>query len=268
MLAAPAAANNGLPCFQQGDCPSADAGSTVSATAAAQSNQMPVVSSDQMLAVQSGQLAEAAANANDPALKQGDCSPADADSAVRYVENSLAARDEQPPDQTAANSLAAAAATARLMESPPSGSQQGDCSAADTGRSARQNTTAAQNAQDTAAARSDPAADSLAATAETARLMESPPSGSQQGDCPAAGADQTAHRGATAAAQNGLAPLLAQPPLDPWGIQTLSLNRRIALLISALVQLSDLYFIASSFRLSEFYLIASSFWFMIAGNQD
>jgi hypothetical protein len=184
MLAAPAAANNGLPCFKQGDCPSADAGSTVSATAAAQSNQMPVVSSDQMLAVQSGQLAEAAANANDPALKQGDCSPADADSAVRYVENSPAARDEQPPDKNAANSLAAAAATARLMESPPSVLKQGDCSAADTGRSARQNTNAAaQNAQDLAAAQQN--TDSLAAAAATARLKESPSAISQQENCSA-----------------------------------------------------------------------------------
>ena len=174
MLAAPAAANNGLPCFQQGDCPSADAGSTVSATAAAQSNQMPVVSSDQMLAVQSGQLAEAAANANDPALKQGDCSPADADSAVKYMENSLAARNEQPPDQTAANSLAAAAATARLMESPPSGSQQGDCSAAEADQTAhREITAAAQNDF------------SSAADATTARSMEDPNSVSQQEDCSA-----------------------------------------------------------------------------------
>ena len=52
-----------------------------------------------------------------------------------------------------------------------------------------------------AAARSGIAADSLAATAATARLMESPPSGSQQEDCSAAGADQTAHREIAAAVQ-------------------------------------------------------------------
>ena len=162
MLAAPAAANNGLPCFQQGDCPSADAGSTVSATAAAQSNQMPVVSSDQMLAVQSGQLAEAAANANNPVLKQGDCPPADAGSSVNAAQaNAAGSAAQTNANPSAANSTAADATTARLKESPAAGSQQGDYSATD----ALCLPVAAQIAQDiTAAAQSDPADDSLTTT--------------------------------------------------------------------------------------------------------
>ena len=56
-------------------------------------------------------------------------------------------------------------------------------------------------------------------------------------------------------------------PIDSRRVHLLSL-RRTALPTSTLVQLSDFYFIASSFRLSDFYSIASSFWSMIAGNQD
>jgi hypothetical protein len=51
-------------------------------------------------------------------------------------------------------------------------------------------------------------------------------------------------------------------------LRILLLLEMILLPTSTLVQLSDFYFIASSFRLSDFYSIASSFWSMIAGNQD
>jgi len=182
MLAAPAAANNGLPCFQQGDCPSADAGSTVSATAAAQSNQMPVVSSDQMLAVESGQLAEAAANANNPVLKQGDCPPADAGSSVRTKNHADGSDDHVPLKsrschQPAANSTAADAATAQLKESSMLGSQQGDYSATD----ALISPVAAKYAQGIAAADLFSTTSRAAATA-TDRLKESLVCGPKQGD--------------------------------------------------------------------------------------
>ena len=106
---------------------------------------MPIVLSDQTLAVQPGQLAEAAANcnANDPVLKQGDCPPVDAGSSVNAARE---LKSMTRPDQTAANSLAAAAATAQLDNDLLSGSQE-RCPPADAGSSAyatrKQNTTAA-----------------------------------------------------------------------------------------------------------------------------
>ena len=126
--------------------------------------------------------------------KQGDYSATDALSPTAAAQN---AQEITAAAQNDFRSLAVEATTARsmedpntarLMESPPSVLKQGDCSAADTGRSARQNTdnTAAKNAQDLAAAQQN--RDSLAAATATAQLKESPASGSEQGDCPTANA--------------------------------------------------------------------------------
>ena len=82
-------------------------------------------------AVSTGLSAVSSANLS-AVLKQGDCPPADAGSSVNAAQeqNSLTR-----PDQTAANSLAAAAATAQLDNDLLSGSQE-RCPPADAGSSA------------------------------------------------------------------------------------------------------------------------------------
>ena len=105
-------------------------------------------------------------NAAAPAFKQGDCPPADAGSSVRTKNHAAGFINHVPLTsrschRSAANSLAAVADIARLKESPTARSQQGDYSATD----ALCLPVAAQIAQDiTAAAQSDPAADSLTTT--------------------------------------------------------------------------------------------------------
>jgi hypothetical protein len=168
--------NAAAPVLKQGDCPPADAGSSVNAAqadaagSAAQTNADPDAATSLAADAATARLKESPAAGS----QQGDCSSADADSSVNAAQNNVAVSADHVPltfcscHRSAANSL--------------SGCQE-RCPPADAGSSAyatgKQNTTAiAQNAQDTAAARNDPAADSLAATAATARLMESAPSGS------------------------------------------------------------------------------------------
>jgi hypothetical protein len=104
---AAAAATNVLPYSQQGDCPSADADSTVRANTAAQngnlSARMPAISSGQMSAVSSGpDYAAAAATNGLPYSQQGDCPSVDADSTVRKMENA-AVSDAASGESGAAN---------------------------------------------------------------------------------------------------------------------------------------------------------------------
>ena len=246
--AAEAAANANNPVLKQGDCPPADAGSSVNAAqanaagSAAQTNANPSAANSTAADAATARLKESPAAGS----QQGDYSATDAlASPVAAQINPQYAEGFTDADQNAATSLAAHAATARLKESPTARSQQGDYSATDAlclpvaakiarlkespsavssshqsavsssqsavssshqsavssghqsadthplsaasqqGDCTRNSAvggagdaTAAQNAQDTAAARNDPAADSLAATAATARLMESAPSGS------------------------------------------------------------------------------------------
>ena len=105
---AAAAATNGLPCSQQGDCPSADADSTVRANTAAHNGIVsaitPAVSSGPKPAVSSGpDYAAAAATNGLPCSQQGDCPSADADSTVRA--NTAAVSDTASGDSGATNDL-------------------------------------------------------------------------------------------------------------------------------------------------------------------
>ena len=127
--------------------------------------------------------------AHDDALASSQAQITQLLAALAATSAQAAVSSPQPAAQTNTNPPAAAAADAQCNNGDLylfPGSQQGDCSAADTGRSVRQDTTAAAQTLDADAS----TAHTLAAAAATAKNN----AGSQQGDCPPADAGSSVRR--------------------------------------------------------------------------
>ena len=163
--------------LKQGDCPPADAGSSVNAAQEQNSLTRP----DQTAA---NSLAAAAATAQlDNDLLSGSqerCPPADAgSSAYATGKQNTTAAAQNAQDLAAAqqntDSLAAAAATAQNNDYLSLGSQQGDCSAADTGRSAQDTIAAAKYIQNHAAVPMNPITSSKPAHFQAAISLAATP---------------------------------------------------------------------------------------------